>query len=129
MSGDAVTKLMLGTAAVIDVETTGLNPHRDEIVELAITLFRYDRVKGQVLEVVSEYSGLREPSCPIRRDATAVHGITRRMVQVLRGCVGRPGLGNGRSRHYAAHGARAQIELPSRTGDAAGGRLSRRTQR
>jgi DNA polymerase-3 subunit epsilon len=84
MSGDAVTKLMLGTAAVIDVETTGLNPHRDEIVELAITLFRYDRVKGQVLEVVSEYSGLREPSCPIRRDATAVHGITRRMVQGLK---------------------------------------------
>jgi DNA polymerase-3 subunit epsilon len=80
---DAVTKLKLGTAAVIDVETTGLSLYRDEIVELAITIFRYDRVKGQVLEVVSEYSGLREPSCPIRRDATAVHGITRRMVRGL----------------------------------------------
>lgn len=79
-----MTKLKLGTAAVIDVETTGLNPHRDEIVEPAITLFHYNRVKGQVLEVVSEYSGLREPSCPMRRDATAVHGITRRMVRGLK---------------------------------------------
>jgi DNA polymerase-3 subunit epsilon len=79
-----VTKLRLGTAAVIDVETTGLSPYRDEIVELAITLFRYDPVKGRVLEVLSEYSGLREPSCPMRRDASAVHGITRHMVRGLK---------------------------------------------
>jgi DNA polymerase III subunit epsilon len=79
-----VTTLRHGTAAVLDVETTGLSPHRDEIVEMAIMLFRYDPVKGRVLEVVSEYSGLREPSCPMRRNASAVHGITRRMVRGLR---------------------------------------------
>jgi len=78
-----VTKPKFGTAAVLDVETTGLSPYSEEIVELAIALFRYDRVKGQVLEVVSEYSGLREPSCPMRREATAVNGITRRMVRGL----------------------------------------------
>jgi DNA polymerase-3 subunit epsilon len=79
-----VTKLRYGTAAVVDVETTGLNPYRDEIVELAITLFRYDRATGRVLEIVSEYTGLRQPSLPMRRAASAVHGITRRMVRGLK---------------------------------------------
>lgn len=73
----------VGSAAVLDVETTGFSPYREEILELAITLFRYDRVKGQVVEVVSEYSGLREPSCRIPRDVSGVHGITRRMVRGL----------------------------------------------
>jgi DNA polymerase-3 subunit epsilon len=71
----------VGSAAVLDVETTGLSSYREEILELAITLFRYDRVKGEVLEVVSEYPGLREPSCRISRDASEVHGITRRTVR------------------------------------------------
>lgn len=73
----------VGTGAVLDVETTGFSPHCEEIVELAVTVFRYDRAQGQMLEVVSEYSGLREPSCRISRAASAVHGITRRMVRGL----------------------------------------------
>jgi len=71
------------TAALLDVETTGFSSYADEIVELAITVFRYDRVRGQVLEVNSKYSGLREPSCRISRAASEVHGITRRMVRGL----------------------------------------------
>jgi DNA polymerase-3 subunit epsilon len=70
-----------GSAAVLDVETTGFSPCCDEIVEFAMTLFRYDRVTGHVMEIVADYSGLREPSCPIPRCASAVHGITRRAVR------------------------------------------------
>lgn len=75
---------LVGTAAVLDVETTGFSPRYDEIVELAIKLFRYDAVTGHVLEIVAEYSGLREPSCPIPRRASRVHGITRPAVRGLR---------------------------------------------
>jgi DNA polymerase-3 subunit epsilon len=74
----------IGTAAVLDIETTGFSPLRDEIVELAMTLFRYDRATGHLLEIGKEYSSLREPSCSIPRSASQVHGITRRAVQGLR---------------------------------------------
>lgn len=68
-------------AIVLDVETTGLNPQIDEILELAMTLFRYDPMTGRVLEVVRRYSGLREPSCRIPLAASQVHGITQQTVR------------------------------------------------
>jgi DNA polymerase-3 subunit epsilon len=71
----------LGVAAVLDVETTGLSPRIDEVLELALTLFRYNRLTGQVVEVFRTYSGLREPSCRISRAASQVHGITRPVVR------------------------------------------------
>lgn len=71
----------LGVAAVLDVETTGLSLRIDEVREFALTLFRYDRLTGQVVEVVHTHSGLREPSCRIRRAASEVHEITRPMVR------------------------------------------------
>ena len=73
----------VGTAAVLDIETTGLSLFHDEVIELAMTLFGYDRVTGHLLEIVKEYSSLREPSCPIPRSASQVHGITRRAVRGL----------------------------------------------
>lgn len=64
-----------GLAALVDVETTGLSPVRDEVVELALLLFAFDRRTGEVAGVVDEYVGLRQPSRPIPPAATAVHGI------------------------------------------------------
>ncbi len=70
-----------GRAAFIDVETTGLNPAREEIIELAITLFAFNRESGKILGIIEEYNGLREPSCPISRGAFMVHRISREAVQ------------------------------------------------
>lgn len=71
---------MPGTAAslacFIDVETTGLQPRRDEIIELACVLFAFDRQAGEIHGVVDTYHGLRQPSVPIPPDATRIHGLT-----------------------------------------------------
>jgi len=70
-----------GRAAFIDVETTGLNPAHEEIIELAITLFAFNRETGKILGIIDEYLGLREPSCPISRGAFSVHHISNQAVK------------------------------------------------
>jgi len=54
--------------AFIDVETTGLNPYSDRIVELSILKINPDGT--------DEYHSRRiNPGIPIPPDATAIHGI------------------------------------------------------
>lgn len=65
----------------IDVETTGLDPSREEVIELALLLFAYDPVDGRICGILDEYVGLREPSVPISPDAAAVHGLTGDIVR------------------------------------------------
>ena len=63
-----------GLAVCIDVETTGVKPGYDEIVELAVVLFSYDQ--NSIKDIIDSYSGLREPSCPISKSAYNVHGLS-----------------------------------------------------
>jgi DNA polymerase III epsilon subunit-like protein len=58
---------------VIDVETTGLRPSTDRIVEIACVA-----VDG--CSVVGRWSTLVNPGMPIPAQATSVHGITDAMV-------------------------------------------------
>lgn len=62
-------------AGFIDVETTGLSGVHDEVVEFAMVLFAFDPETGDILGIVDEYVGLRDPGRPIPPRATAVHGI------------------------------------------------------
>jgi hypothetical protein len=48
-------------AAVVDVETTGINPDRDKIVELGICLFEYDRQSGRIYRVLGSWEWLEDP--------------------------------------------------------------------
>ncbi len=62
-----------------DLETTGLVPGVDRIVELAAVLFQED-------EVLEEWASLVDPGIPIPPDAGTVNGITDSMVR------GQPGV-------------------------------------
>jgi len=74
----------LGIAGFIDFETTGLDPSEDEIIEFSLVLFSYDKNTGEIIKIVDEYSGLREPTVPIKRAASEVHGIYKRHVKGMK---------------------------------------------
>ncbi|AXN37033.1 exonuclease domain-containing protein [Peribacillus butanolivorans] len=65
---------------VLDVETTGLRPTSDEIIELALILFTYNSETSEIINLVDQESFLREPlSYQARRNydqAYRVHGIS-----------------------------------------------------
>lgn len=65
-----------GVACFVDVETTGLDPSRHEVIELALALFAFRRDTGLILAVLDEYVGLRQPRRPIPLAATRIHRIT-----------------------------------------------------
>jgi len=64
---------------MVDVETTGLDHQRDEIIELAMMPFTYG-LDGAVFSVEEGFQGLRQPSEPISPEITAITGITNDMV-------------------------------------------------
>jgi DNA polymerase III subunit epsilon len=74
-SGDVVR------GVVLDTETTGLED-TDEIVELAIVPFDYDKATGKVVRVdtASALSAFRQPSVPMNEEARHVTGITDEML-------------------------------------------------
>ena len=68
-------------AIFLDLETTGLDPDNDEIIELAMVPFRYSNV-GRIFEVLDPFNELREPrSGPIPPEITKITGITNEMVK------------------------------------------------
>ena len=62
-------------AGFIDVETTGLDEKRDQIIEFAISLFCFEKNSCKILGIVDSYCGLREPTIPIPLEASKVNGI------------------------------------------------------
>jgi len=67
-------------AVFLDLETTGLNPDQDEIIEIGMVPFTYGS-EGQIHSVETPFSKLREPSIPISEDVTKITNITNDMVR------------------------------------------------
>ena len=63
------------TALVVDVETTGLDPANDRVVEIAVVGVDFQRRCYRKL-----YDSLVDPGIPIPPEASAVHHITTAMV-------------------------------------------------
>ena len=69
----------LKKAVFLDVETTGLDAARHEIIELAMVPFTYAQ-DGRIFTVGEPFQALREPSHPIPPEITAITGIDDAMV-------------------------------------------------
>jgi len=64
----------------VDTETTGLDPAKDEIIELAMAPFTYG-LDGEIYVVGEPFQQLRQPSNPIPAEITALTGIDDAMVE------------------------------------------------
>lgn len=66
-------------ALFVDVETTGLDAGRDEIIELAMVPFWYGR-DGEILGCSEPFQAFNQPRRPITPEIQALTGITNEMV-------------------------------------------------
>ncbi len=69
---DAATKRL---GLIVDVETTGLDPTRDKIIELAILPFDFAS-EGVLYGVRDSYAGFEDPGVPIPKEISRLTGIT-----------------------------------------------------
>jgi DNA polymerase-3 subunit epsilon len=67
------------TAILLDVETTGLDQRKDEVVELGMIKFNY-LPDGRIASIRDIFSSFNEPLEPIPPDVIALTGITNEMV-------------------------------------------------
>jgi DNA polymerase-3 subunit epsilon len=67
------------TAILLDVETTGLDQRKDEVVELGMIKFDY-LSDGRIVSIRDVFSSFNEPLEPIPPDVIALTGITNEMV-------------------------------------------------
>lgn len=64
---------------LLDVETTGLDTARDEVIELAMVKFEY-LADDRIARITDVFSSFTEPSSPIPAEITELTGITDEMV-------------------------------------------------
>jgi DNA polymerase III subunit epsilon len=63
---------------IIDLETTGLDTTRNEVLEIAAIKFGY--ADDRITSVIDTFQGFQQPSAPIEPAITALTGITDAMV-------------------------------------------------
>lgn len=61
--------------AVVDVETTGLDPQKNAIIELGICTFGYDTT-DRIVTIIDSYSALQDPGEPLDPKIVELTGLT-----------------------------------------------------
>ena len=69
-------KAHIRRGAVIDTETTGLNPREHQVIEIAVRLFLYHRETGEVVQTTETYTGLQDPGQPLDESIQKITGLT-----------------------------------------------------
>ena len=62
-------------AAILDLETMGLDPLKDEIIELGMLRFSFSKGDG-ILSLIDTYNELQDPGRPIPAEITKITGIS-----------------------------------------------------
>ena len=66
----------IGTGAVVDVETTGLDFRNDRVIEIGIRTFKFQKTTGRLVSVDHSYSALQDPGFPVSGTTTKITGLT-----------------------------------------------------
>lgn len=74
MANKNYVKKIVSDYCVLDLETTGLSPYYDEVIEIGVLRIRND-------EIVERYSQLIKPECGIDYYITELTGIDNKMVE------------------------------------------------
>lgn len=67
--------------AIIDVETTGLNQSQDQVIEIGIRQFQFNRESGELLSLGASYSAFQDPGVPLSEEVKSITGITDEMLK------------------------------------------------
>ena len=70
------------TMVAFDVETTGLDPDKEEVIELAGVKFTFEKKDGKLItREIGQYSSSVKPGKLIPDEATRINNITNQMVE------------------------------------------------
>lgn len=63
------------TVAIVDTETTGIDPLTDEVIDIAVVVLEVD-MAGEIVGIASAGQALRDPGMPIPEHISRLTGIT-----------------------------------------------------
>lgn len=62
-------------ACIVDIESTGTDILHDEIIELGLVKFAFDKKTFEFLGVLDEFQSYEEPTIPISEEASKINGL------------------------------------------------------
>jgi DNA polymerase-3 subunit epsilon len=62
--------------AAVDVETTGLRQDEDQVIEIGLRVFKFNRKTGEVLQLIDSYSAFQDPGHPLSDEIKDLTGIS-----------------------------------------------------